>query len=58
MHTIVQQGSYFTSMNDWLCHLATFFVLLHADVKGGQVTKLIMHGCKIATLLNHCVHVF
>ena len=27
-------------------------------VKGGQVTKPIMHGCEIAILLNYCVHVF
>ena len=24
MHTIVQQDSYFTTMHDWLCHLAIF----------------------------------
>ena len=26
MHTIVQQDSYFTTMHDWLCHLATFYI--------------------------------
>ena len=33
-------------MHDWLCHLATF---LYYYVKGGQVTKPIMHGCEIAS---------
>ena len=54
MHTIVQQDSYFTTMHDWLCHLATFCTTTY--VKGGQVTKPIMHGCEIAILLNYCVH--
>ena len=27
-------------------------------VKGGQVTKPIMHGCEIPILLNYRVHVF
>ena len=55
MHTIVQQDSYFTTMHDWLCHLATFYIYVVVQ-KGGQVTKPIMHGCEIAILLNYCVH--
>ena len=46
MHTIVQQDSFFTTMHDWLCHLATFYIC--SSTKGGQVTKPIMHGCEIA----------
>ena len=57
MHTIVQQDSYFTTMHDWLCHLATFYIIIVVQ-KGGQVTKPIMHGCEIAILLNYCVRVF
>ena len=43
---------YFTTMHDWLCHLATFCTII-IYVKGGQVTKPIMHGCEIP-----CEHVF
>ena len=42
---------YFTTMHDWLCHLATFYIDMIMQ-KGDQVTKPIMHGCKIP-----CEHV-
>ena len=47
MHTIVQQDSYFTTMHDWLVTWPPFCITTY--VKGGQVTKPIMHGCEIAS---------
>ena len=43
---------YFTTMHDWLCHLA-IFLYYHHLCKRWQVTKPIMHGCEIP-----CEHVF
>ena len=41
-------AGYFTIMHDRLCHLATFLASgYHIIIKGGQVTKSIMHDCEI-----------
>ena len=57
MHTIVQQDIAISQpcmigFVTWPPFCTTTYV------KGGQVTKPIMHGCEIAILLNYCVHAF